>query len=329
MTNKTNKKISIIVPVFNPGKYFIRCMESLLNQTYENIEIILIDDGSTDGSETLCDQFAQKDHRVISIHQKNSGVSTSRNKGLDCCSGDYIHFMDSDDFLEGNTYEVLANCIQKENCDAAVCEYYVDYPNRSIQHSLSLELYRMCTGEEAAARLFSGFQFACNKLFSKKLITGYRSLPGIRFREDIYRGEDTLFAAEALLGADKVLYINTPLYHYVQSEESACRGRFRISQLSIIKLYEAYEQMYKKYDRDIPKVLWTYLHDNLITIYYDMWSDPSNLEAEEKQINASLREHFKQAYRAAGKDYKKKIKFFLATFFPNLFCAAHKIIHKL
>ena len=86
--------------------------------------------------------------------------------------------------------------------------------------------------------------------------------------------------------------------------------------------------MYKKYDRDIPKVLWTYLHDNLITIYYDMWSDLLCFR-EEKQVTASMRKHFWQAYRAAGKDYKKKIKFSLATYFPNMFCFLHKAIHRL
>lgn len=327
--DQMNSKISVIVPVYNPGKYFSHCVESLLMQTYKNLEIILIDDGSTDGSETLCDQFAQKDHRVISIHQKNSGVSAARNKGLECCSGDYIHFMDSDDYLEPDTYEKMIDCQAMQKCDVVVCEYYVDYPGKSMQHRNDIELYRLCSGEEAAARLFSGFQFACNKLFSKKLITGYGSLPGIRFREDIYRGEDTLFAAEALLRAGKVYYMDTPLYHYVQSEESACRGEFRTNQLSILKLYDAYDALYKRHDKKIPDAFWTFMFDNLIMIYYDMWSDQKDLSAERLSVHNTLKEYFPQTWRSAGNDRKKKLKFFLAVFFPNLFCIAHKKIHKL
>ena len=304
-------------------------MDSLRSQSYNSIEIILVDDGSTDGSAELCDTYAAADSRIMCLHQKNSGVSSARNMGLEHCTGDYIHFMDSDDYLELNAYEELMRCIETEHCDVAVCEYFVDYPEKSIKHELNSDLYRVCTGEEAAARLFSGFQFAWNKLFSKKLISGNGGSPGISFREDIYRGEDTLFAAEVFLRADSVCYTNLPLYHYVQSEESACRGRFRESQLSILKLYRAYKDLYNKVDMQIPTCFWVFMHDNLISLYYDMWADPASFQEGEKSLKLALKEYYSPANSAANGDISKRLKFFIASFFPDLFCVIHKTIHHL
>ncbi|HJA50079.1 MAG TPA: glycosyltransferase, partial [Candidatus Fusicatenibacter intestinipullorum] len=92
-------KISVIIPVYNVEKYLKRCLDSVINQTYKNLEIILIDDGSTDNSGKICDEYAQKDERIIVIHKENGGVSSARNKGLDICIGDYISFIDSDDWI--------------------------------------------------------------------------------------------------------------------------------------------------------------------------------------------------------------------------------------
>lgn len=100
-------KISVIIPVYNTKLYFNQCLDSVLAQTYENLEIILIDDGSNDGSGDLCDAYAKKDSRIVVIHQENQGQSVARNRGLDCCTGNYIAFVDSDDYLDCNAYETL------------------------------------------------------------------------------------------------------------------------------------------------------------------------------------------------------------------------------
>ena len=313
----------MIVPVYNPGPYLEQCLNSLLMQTYSNLEIILVDDGSTDGSGKMCDDYAAKDSRILCLHQRNSGVSSARNAGVERSSGEYVHFLDSDDYLELNAYEILMQHIEAEKCDVAVCEYFVDYPDKSIRHELDSSLYNVCSGEEAAARLFSGFQFACTKFFPRKLISD------LRFHEDIFRGEDTLYAAEALLRAKRVCYIDTPLYHYVQSEESACRGRFRENQLSILKLYEEYDYLYKQNEIQIPANFWTYMHDNLIYLYYDIWADPSLLKNCERKLKDALKKYYCRAARATGRRPQKALKFFVASFFPDFFCVLHKRIHRL
>ena len=101
------KKISVIVPIYNVEKYLEKCLESIINQTFINLEIILINDGSTDFSGSICEKYKNKDNRIILIHKKNEGLSAARNKGLSIATGDYISFVDSDDFLDLNMYEIL------------------------------------------------------------------------------------------------------------------------------------------------------------------------------------------------------------------------------
>ena len=104
-------KVSIIVPIYNVEKYLSKCIESILSQTYKNIEIILVDDGSPDNSPQICDEYAKKDDRIIVIHKANGGVSSARNAGIDIATGKYIGFVDPDDYIENNMYELMVNKI--------------------------------------------------------------------------------------------------------------------------------------------------------------------------------------------------------------------------
>ena len=106
--------ISVIVPIYNVEKYLIKCIESIINQTYKDLEIILVDDGSTDSSGKICDEFATKDNRIKVIHKKNGGLSSARNIGLDICKGNYISFIDSDDYIELDMYEKMIKIIVKK-----------------------------------------------------------------------------------------------------------------------------------------------------------------------------------------------------------------------
>lgn len=258
--------ISVIIPVYNPGNHFRRCIESIINQTYTNLEIILIDDGSTDGSSEICDEYAGKDNRIICVHQSNKGVSIARNIGLSLMTGDYISFPDSDDFLDSNAYEYLMELMKKHNCDVINFEYYITYSNKEIEHLLTDSMYGLTSRERAHEILFIGEPFCCNKLYNAHLVSDSR------FRDDIMRGEDSLFAHELIDRANRIWFDKKPLYHYVQTDESACRGVFRKSQLSALKLYDAYEPLISKYD-----TLKNYFYQSMchivITIYFDMWND--------------------------------------------------------
>lgn len=121
MTNDSSPLISIIVPVYNVEPYVSKCLESILRQTYQNIEIIIIDDGSTDGGSDICDAYAHKDKRIKVIHQSNEGVSGARNVGLRIAKGEFIGFVDSDDWIEADMYEYLLQNIQQQDADIAIC----------------------------------------------------------------------------------------------------------------------------------------------------------------------------------------------------------------
>ena len=316
-----SQRISVIIPVYNPGAHLIRCLDSLLDQTYQELEIILVDDGSSDGSPEICDRYAERDDRIVCIHQENRGVSSARNRGLEICSGDYVHFLDSDDFLEADCYEQVLRCFEEQTCDVVCFEHFVDFPQTSIRHVQPEARYCLCDGREAVDRLFNGFQFAWTKVFPMRLIRE------LRFREDIFRGEDTLFAAEVLARADSVYYMDHALYHYVQSEESATRGSFRESQLTILKLYQAYDRLFE--DNSFrARHFMPYMHDNLIMIYFDMWADGEKHAEGKKMIRQALRQHLFKAVRD-GHSMKQFSKYTFASCFPSAFCLLHKQLHHL
>ena len=124
-----DKLLSIIVPVYKAAKHLDRCVESIISQTYENLEVILVDDGSPDGSPVMCDSWAQKDPRIKVIHKPNGGVSSARNAAIDAATGDFIGFVDSDDWIENDVYELLMKSLNENGSDIAFCGYYV------VEHS--------------------------------------------------------------------------------------------------------------------------------------------------------------------------------------------------
>lgn len=216
--------ISVIVPVYGVEKYLPACIDSLLAQTHENIEIILVDDGSPDNSGKICDEYAEKDSRVRVIHKQNGGVSSARNAGLDVASGDLIGFVDSDDTVAPTMYEELYSELVRTSSDVAICKMRrvkceKDCVTASDENVERLEMTREQTiAEMITVRAFSGS--LCNKLFKAEL------LRGVRLNESIYAAEDLLFAVEALLKAKKAYYFSKELYYYFTREGSATQMSF-------------------------------------------------------------------------------------------------------
>lgn len=129
--------ISVIVPVYNAEKYLRECLDSIVNQTYQNIEIILVDDGSTDGSGAICDEYADKDIRIMVIHSTNKGVTAARINAFETSSGDYITFVDADDFLDCNMFKKMLNTIMEDNTDIIVCQY-INYDSKTKKQEKSI-----------------------------------------------------------------------------------------------------------------------------------------------------------------------------------------------
>mgnify|MGYP003302353025 CR=1 FL=1 len=217
---KNNPLISVIVPVYNVEKYLDRCIESIVNQTYKNLEIILIDDGSTDNSPQICDELEKKDKRIKVIHKENSGVSSARNVGLDNAKGDYIGFVDSDDFIEKDMYSLMLKKIESTNSDCCFCDVrYVGICSNEEIHLWNKQLF---SKQEILNVFFefNGFNFSVwNKLFQKNKIKK------IRFNEKIFIKEDALFCLEYFNDIKKISHINKALYNYCFNDESALNNR--------------------------------------------------------------------------------------------------------
>ena len=219
--------ISVIVPVYNTGRYLARCMESLARQTYGNLEIILIDDGSTDNSPAMCDAYAEEMNHVRVIHKENAGLGFARNSGLDVASGEYISFLDSDDYVDKNMYLRLITECQKENVAAVFCDYDVvknDGAHISIQSNLNAGIYTgkqivraMSGADPESQRDFDFSMSACMGIYSKCHIDSI----ALRFSsERSVISEDYLFNVQFLQKAEKVSYVRECLYCYCENEGS-------------------------------------------------------------------------------------------------------------
>lgn len=310
---KNEPLISVIIAIYNPGKYLRACLDSIVNQTYKNLEIILVDDGSTDDSLKICQEYAEKDSRVIVYHKENSGVSATRNQGIRLAHGDYFSFIDSDDWLESDTYEYLINLIKEHNVDAVNFEHFITYTDRENAHKVSLENYGLTDTKGAMKQLVYNFPFACDKLFTKKMIEG------IWFDEEICRGEDSLFARQAFDNADSVWFDSRPLYHYVQSEESAVRGNFRKSQLTALKLVDKYDVFFGEKYSELHSHVMSMLLYLMAMLYWDMYNDSQNLEAEKEMV----KKEFNKLYPKVSKSTlprKNRLLLKLFRISPKLFC---------
>ncbi len=319
-----NPKISVIIPVFNPGKYFIPCLDSIVHQTYRNLEIILIDDGSTDGSAKVCDDYAAKDDRIIVLHQPNGGVSRARNAGLEIATGDMVNFPDSDDFLALDTYAYLLQQMEASGAEAICFEYYITYADREIRHFASDGRYGMFDTETSIYELlFSNRSFLCTKLLPMAAVRN------VRFLEDIYRDVDTMCCMLSLQNVGFTRFVDRPLYHYVQSEESACRGKFRPSQLSAVKaipIMEAFLQ--EHYPGMLKKWRCNYLH-LMVMLYCDMYFDDKDYREEKQMIYNVFCDLRKKIDRTDLARRKDRIKFALFEKNPELFSCNHMKIHQL
>lgn len=210
--NQEIKKVSIIVPVYNVEKYLDQCIQSIINQTYRNLEIFLVNDGSTDKSGELCNIWSKYDTRIHVIHQTNQGVSVARNVALDQITGQYLLFIDSDDWIEKFMVERLVSKIETEvDIDAVFCGYveFEDDSNKNLQ-IVSPSLNRIIDRNSGVAEIFGEYStMVWNKLFSTKLLNEM-----IYFDTNLKIGEDELWMIQTLKTAKNISLIDDPLYHY-------------------------------------------------------------------------------------------------------------------
>ena len=250
---KEHDLISIIVPIYNVEQYLEKCINSILNQTYTNLEIILVDDGSPDNSGKICDEYAKKDNRIKVIHKENGGISSARNTGLKVARGAYVGFIDSDDYIEKDMYEILYKNVKKENADISICSNYDIYKNKIIG-TKKQGIYTVMTPEETIIKMnsFGYFGFPVwNKLYKKELFYD------LRFLTDKKTCEDWYFLYEVICKCKKIVYQSVPKYYYCLRENSLSQSNVDYEMLKASEYSIKIEK--KKYQGALPSVYTTYV----------------------------------------------------------------------
>ena len=233
--------ISVIVPVYNTEAYLNRCLKSIITQTYRNLDIILVDDGSIDQCPFLCDEWTEKDRRIRVIHKENGGVSSARNAGLEVAEGDWISFVDSDDWIHPQFYEIMMLLATKSVPDVVAANHWRTENDQTPNDIFIDQLdYRNIPGENILNHWDSRF-FVWGKVYAKSIISGHI------FDESIPYGEDALFNIEILSQTDiKIIYTTEKLYYYYIRSGSAVSNNRQKKRVDLCKAYLKYADLEKK-----------------------------------------------------------------------------------
>ncbi|MCI9173367.1 MAG: glycosyltransferase family 2 protein [Lachnospiraceae bacterium] len=238
-----NHQVSIIVPVFNAEVTVEKCLNSIRKQTYHNIEIIVVNDGSTDRSLEKVKQLEMEDKRIKFIDQKNGGVSRARNAGLDLAGGEYIAFVDADDYVEDNYIEMLYCALVFWEADISICWPLLEFPDGKLKKDKERK-----TSEP---EVFFSEQYSYTAQRKQRAVwcALFKTsvIKNVRFAADLFVGEDTLFFAMAVKQSKKIVHTYLKLYHYIQYKESACHGTFNQKKYTIIEAWNRVCKVFREY----------------------------------------------------------------------------------
>lgn len=312
--------VSIIVPVYKVEKYLPKCIDSILAQTMTDFELILIDDGSPDLCGEICDNFQTKDARIRVVHQENAGVSKARNVGLSLAKGDWISFVDSDDYLAPNAYELLMRCASLNDCDMAIMDFaYVDesgivLPGRErnygdVEYLDNKELFRKQFDIPLTIRLAMS-----NKVVKRNV------LHDLKFDENLRCSEDTLFLSQCIERVNRAVYVKQLLYYNVQRDGSAMHGALRIYDFEqSLHIHKQMAEKAKKLYPDIYDYAYVYYIDACIWKMRSFPKHPNGFNREEykkysnchRRMRSRIRSEYSGILRCSSLSWKQKISYFI------------------
>ncbi|HSI68468.1 MAG TPA: glycosyltransferase [Planococcus sp. (in: firmicutes)] len=211
-------KISVIIPVYNVEDYLVKCVDSVIHQTHKNLEILLVNDGSTDGSGAICDSLEQTDSRVKVIHKENGGLSDARNAGMDAATGDFFAFLDSDDWVDRDMYEVLYKLMVEHDADLTICRFKNIY-NHMVEDGSTgkVAVYDNIGALKAIAIIENNFfptHNVWNKLYRRELVENFRFIKG-KLVEDLY------FTPQVVYASKRCVYIDKAMYNYLRERPTS------------------------------------------------------------------------------------------------------------
>lgn len=301
------KKVSIIIPVYNVEDYLEECIKSLISQSYKNIEIILINDGSTDHSLEICNILKDNDNRIIVINQVNSGVSVARNVGLNRATGEYVLFVDSDDFVQKEFVQKMVSAIV--DVDIAICAYIENYKISTIAHKVvqnEIIIDNITAINMMLDRNYYG-GYLWNKIFKKSIIEENN----ITFDTNIHMCEDLLFVSKYLCNCKNARIIPDLLYNYRMRESSAVWNKKNKKYES---LFISYNELYKLFKgNNIPLEFLKY------EILNSIYSNNINIRKVKKYFSYNLFKSYKQVQLSKVINRNKKIKLFIKKNFNFIY----------
>lgn len=308
--------VSVIVPIYKVEDYLKRCIDSIVEQTYENLEIILVDDGSPDNCGAICDEYAKQDSRIKVIHKENGGLSSARNAGIRVATGEYISFIDSDDWVEKDFIQKLREALVRENSDMSACLFCRIKENEGSRTEFN-ENIEVITDEKfynvLSVNSYAGY--ATNKLFKRDIIINNNLL----FDEKIFNGEDFPFTLEYTKFVNKVSFIKLDLYYYFFRETSIMQT-ISLSKRFLSLLY-AREKALKILSENSPEYYdmckASYL-SILIKVKYMSMSDKKKYEDIYNDVTKKIKDNKKGILKLKNVGIKERVKLFVMISFPKI-----------
>ena len=298
-------KISVIVPVYKIESYLRQCVDSILAQTHENLEIILVNDGSPDNCGAICDEYAGADDRVVTIHQENRGVSAARNAGIDAATGEYLTFIDSDDWVESDTLEFLYDNLVKHGADISCCSHYFTYVNAVIPANSESEILQYDSEQAIEAGLI-GKEITVGpwgKLYKKRIFDAIRFPLGVKIAEDAF------IFADVTSEADRIVIETAPKYYYRQRKSSAINRAFDVGTMDIVRAFEKILRIVEaRYANIADTARAQVLNANLEVLRRMALSGNYKKTPEYKEVLTTLRRHYGFAMNSAFFTRNEKIK---------------------
>jgi len=314
--------ISILVPVYNAEEYIKRCIDSILAQTYTAFELILLDDGSTDNSGAICDEYASKDSRIRVLHTSNNGVGIARNRLIEAAEGEYLTFVDSDDYTEPSMLEVLYHNIVQYSADISLCGIRIVFPHIVKSSNSDPSERRLLNKEEAVSELIDNWKITCStwsKLYKKELFRG------IRYAE-IAAFEDMLTTYKLFEKCNSIVYDGRLLYNYVNTPNSLMRMKFNprhFAELEAIKLMT--ENIGAAYPELVPKLQMNELKTKVYICNRIISESPEMRELYDK-LAAEIRMNYKELIKSKYVGIKVKTMVTIMRFSDGLYKACVKIV---
>ncbi len=309
--------ISVIIPVYKVEPYLRRCVDSVIAQTYSNLEIFLVDDGSPDLCGEICDEYAEKDERIRVIHKKNGGLSDARNVAIDVCQGEYISFIDSDDYVDNDFIESLYRANKSNKTELSICGIMkFDESGDMHEDYVPSDSPKCASGTEMAETVWR--PAACNKLYHRSLFEGIRYPVGKLY-------EDLFIYHDILAKVDRVSFTGKNSYYYFDRQSSIMNKSFDVRNCDLV---EGLDLRIKKLREmgfdDLADRQLSFIFNQTVDAYVKMKDPNAEDKARQKEAKAISDRHYKEMMSYRGFTARQKTRITMFRYFPKLYLHLHK-----